>query len=423
MDLKVISYNCQSVRSNYEIISKLLNDCDILFLQETFLTDVNKDILDIINVDFSSAQTTAIRKCDQFFGRASGGLAILWRKSCKIKTFPIYFNERIMAIKLIIGESSYLLINVYLNCDYGNNESLIEYKNSMAQLANFINSEAYDDIIIAGDFNSDPVKSRFFKELKSFCAIFDLKISSLDNLPADSFTFISRNQSCGTSWLDHIIISSNSAMIKNPSILYNFTFEDHIPIKFTFNIPDVDLNNELFEIYPLNSVNSSILWNKASESQINDYTENLEGLSSNFCYSSIICNNVLCNNRGHMEQLKNQFDEILNMIKISSDHLPRNLPRQHKMVTGWNDNCKDLYEKARAAFINWVKGGRIRYGDLFEQMKSSRSIFKKALKFCKNNEKRLKRQKFIRLFQFGNRKQFWKESRRLNPKKNIGTNY
>ena len=67
MDLKVISYNCQSVRSNYEIISKLLNDCDILFLQETFLTDVNKDILDIINVDFSSAQTPAIRKCDQFF--------------------------------------------------------------------------------------------------------------------------------------------------------------------------------------------------------------------------------------------------------------------------------------------------------------------------------------------------------------------
>ena len=166
-----------------------------------------------------------------------------------------------MAIKLIIGESSYLLINVYLNCDYGNNESLIEYKNSMAQLANFINSEAYDDIIIAGDFNSDPVKSRFFKELKSFCAIFDLKISSLDNLPADSFTFISRNQTCGTSWLDHII-SSNSNMIKNPSILYNFTFEDHIPIKFTFNIPDVDLNNELFEIYPFNSVNSNILWNK-----------------------------------------------------------------------------------------------------------------------------------------------------------------
>ena len=94
-------------------------------------------------MDFSSAQTPAIRKIDQFFGRSSGGLAILWKKSCKAKIFPIYCNDRIMAIKLVMGESSYLLINIYLNCDYGNNESLIEYKNNVAQLANFINTEAY----------------------------------------------------------------------------------------------------------------------------------------------------------------------------------------------------------------------------------------------------------------------------------------
>ena len=100
-----------------------------------------------------------------------------------------------MAIKLVVGENSYLLINIYLNCDYGNNESLIEYKNNVAQLANFINAEAYDDIVIAGDFNCDPVKSRFFKELKSFCAIFDLRVSSLDYLPVDSFTFICRHVS------------------------------------------------------------------------------------------------------------------------------------------------------------------------------------------------------------------------------------
>ena len=49
-----------------------------------------------------------------------------------------------MAIKLVAGESSYILINIYLNCDYGNIESLIDYKNNTAQLANFINAEAYD---------------------------------------------------------------------------------------------------------------------------------------------------------------------------------------------------------------------------------------------------------------------------------------
>ena len=294
MDLKVISYNCQSVRSNFEIISKLLRDCDILFLQETFLTDVNKDILDTINIDFSSAQTPAIRKIDQFFGRSSGGLAILWKKSCEAKIFPIYCNDRIMAIKLVMGESSYLLINIYLNCDYGNNESLIEYKNNVAQLANFINTEVYDDIVIAGDFNCDPVKSRFFKELKSFCAIFDLRVSSLDNLPVDSFTFISRNQICGTSWLDHIL-TSNLALVKDLSILYDYTFEDHIPVKFSFNLPNFDSSRDNFEIYST-SAHKNILWNKVTDLQLNEYTENLECLSMNFIYNSVICNEVHCNN-------------------------------------------------------------------------------------------------------------------------------
>ena len=417
MDLKVISYNCQSVRSNSEIISKLMNGCDILFLQETFLTEVNKDISDSINIDFSSAQTPAIRKIDKFCGRSSGGLAILWKKSCNAKIFPIYCNDRIMAIKLVTGQSSYLLINIYLNCDYGNNESLIEYKNNVAHLGSFINSEAYDDIVIVGDFNCDPVKSRFFKELKSFCAIFDLEISSLSNLPIDSFTFISRNQICGTSWLDHIL-TSNSALVNDLSILYDYTFEDHIPIKFGLNLPISDSNEDSFEIYST-SAQKNILWNKASDLQLNEYTENLECLSENFIYNSVICNKVQCNDREHLGQIQNQFDEILNYVSISSEHLPLNLLDQQKRMIGWNDNCKILYKNARNAFLNWVRNGRVRYGDLFEHMKTSRSLFRKALKFCKDNETRLKRQKFIKLFANEDRNIFWKEIRKLNPIKKI----
>ena len=61
-------------------------------------------------------------------------------------------------------------------------------------------------------------------------------MSSVDNIPIDSFTFISRNKICGTSWLDHIL-TSNSALVKDLSIIYDYTFEDHIPIKFGLNLP------------------------------------------------------------------------------------------------------------------------------------------------------------------------------------------
>ena len=77
-----------------------------------------------------------------------------------------------------------------------------------------------------------------------------------------------------------------------------------------------------------------------------------------------------------------------------------------KRVVGWNDHCKYLYSRARTAFLIWVKNGRVRYEDLFEHMKKSRSMFRKALKFCKDNETRLKREKFIRLFVNGDRNTF-----------------
>ena len=132
MHLNVISYNCQSARAHSEVISKLLSECDMLLLQETFLPDINSDLLDNINLNFSSAHTAAIRKSDQFYGRSSGGLAILWRKTYNMKVFPIYFNERCMVIRIEFGEISYLIINVYLNC---------EYKDNIAKLANYIRTK------------------------------------------------------------------------------------------------------------------------------------------------------------------------------------------------------------------------------------------------------------------------------------------
>ena len=46
-------------------------------------------------------------------------------------------------------------------------------------------------------------------------------------------------------------------------------------------------------------------------------------------------------------------------------------------------------------------------------------MFRKALKFFKNNETRLKRQKFIRLFKMEDKEKFWREVKKLNSKKKL----
>ena len=44
--LRIISYNCQSFRSNISIVKQLLEKCDVLFLHETLLTQFNANELD-----------------------------------------------------------------------------------------------------------------------------------------------------------------------------------------------------------------------------------------------------------------------------------------------------------------------------------------------------------------------------------------
>ena len=89
--LRIISYNCQSFSIKVNIIQELLNDCDILLLQETLLTENNCMNFDQIDNNFVSASIPAVRANDVTSGRASGGLAIFWRKTDDISCFPIFF--------------------------------------------------------------------------------------------------------------------------------------------------------------------------------------------------------------------------------------------------------------------------------------------------------------------------------------------
>ena len=97
-------------------------------------------------------------------------------------------------------------------------------------------SEDFDEVIIAGDFNADPNKGRFFKELKSFSNENSLIIIDNEALPANSYTYVSSNDSGGTSWLDHVLCSSAN-IVANINISYGHTFDDHIPIGCDINIP------------------------------------------------------------------------------------------------------------------------------------------------------------------------------------------
>ena len=74
--LRIISYNCQSFNRKIHIIKDLLNTCDLLFLQETLITDDKFDSFNNIDDNFVSVSIPAIRKNGITSGRASGRFAI-----------------------------------------------------------------------------------------------------------------------------------------------------------------------------------------------------------------------------------------------------------------------------------------------------------------------------------------------------------
>ena len=66
--LQIISFNCQSVRSNLEIIQNLTTECDIICLQETLIDENNFDILGQIDSSFMMNTSLRLDSLDVFQG-------------------------------------------------------------------------------------------------------------------------------------------------------------------------------------------------------------------------------------------------------------------------------------------------------------------------------------------------------------------
>ena len=139
MNLKITSFNCQSFNCNVEIVSDLMKECDFLLLQETFLSDNCIDELSVLGHNYSYFAEAATRNAHSFRGRASGGLAIIFKKEFVPFVEFFHYSSRIMGLYLKFDGITYLLVNVYLPCDYGTTDSFTEYMLYLAELSNIFN--------------------------------------------------------------------------------------------------------------------------------------------------------------------------------------------------------------------------------------------------------------------------------------------
>ena len=234
--VRIATYNCNSVRNNSEIVKSLLLNVDILFLQELMLEKRDLGILHDFNVDFKHVAYVNDRESEGICeGRPSKGVAIFWRSHLSPFISPILVNDSIIGILVKTVDFKLLLLNVYLPCDKQTSMAIEDFKCALADIEVVIKESSVNQVILAGDFNADPSKGRFWKFILEFAKSLSL-YTIIDQFPSDTFTFLCPSKD-STSWLDHVLCSQDmKGKILNIAVNYETALYDHFPLLFSLDI-------------------------------------------------------------------------------------------------------------------------------------------------------------------------------------------
>ena len=231
--LSICTFNCRSFKNSLPIIHSLCEQHDIVLLQEHWLLPNELGVLNNSHDKFQSFGLSAVDiSTDILVGRPFGGTAILYRKSLADQITIIASDEsRITGIQLNTDSGPFLILNVYMPTNYGDESSLEMYRECLAKLhAAILDSDSLHTII-AGDFNCCP-DSRFFPEFTGFADDNSLVLSDINRLN-NVITYMS-DDGTKTSWIDHILCSYTAdTMIGNIDVINDVIISDHKPVSFS----------------------------------------------------------------------------------------------------------------------------------------------------------------------------------------------
>ena len=175
-------------------------------------------------------------------GRPECGMAIIWRTASKLKVKKIVFENNFMIFNYTAGNTSIVIVNVYMNSDLWDVETLNKYLETLSKLEDILEGTAFDSIYFVSDFNADPTSGRAWRNLTTFIGKNSLKCFDVEALPPDSHTFVGYGSST-TRWLDRVVgRQAPVSQIHKNRTLYEVIGSDHLPMEFYFKIDNIDVN-------------------------------------------------------------------------------------------------------------------------------------------------------------------------------------
>jgi exonuclease III len=411
---KLISYNCKSVKRSVECIRQLCRTRDIIALQETWLLPGDVPFLSEIDVEFGCTGMSAVDTgAGMLRGRPYGGVALLWRKSVFTDVSVVQCdNPRVCAIKVNVGQRSFLVFSVYMPTDKDVN--LTEFTDCLSLVSAIINNNSIE----SGDFNSHP-RERFYFELDNFCVESQWSCADIELLGFDSGTCTFLSEANGSKrWLDHCVVTQSAReTIISVQVVEDVLWSDHFPLQI-----EILLNEIKPKFYKKDMTHNKVRWGDRKPDQCDMYnnlcSKNLKLID--FPIEMTKCCNYVCNNLDHRLVIDNMYDRIVHILsRAASDSHSSSVPRFHRPVVGWNRLVSDAHKVARDKFQLWVLYGRPAKGRVWNDMQTSRKIFKSRLRWCQNHKDQIKMDILASHHSRSDFSSFWKSTNKLNSKPDL----
>ena len=271
--------------------------------------------------------------------------AILYRK-CFADNISVVntCNARITCIYIMSADGKILLLNVYMPCNYGDDESLHDYLECLGELdALMIESDAVHTVI-CDDFNCGPA-SRFFPMLDSFAREHNLIISDMTKL-SNVFTYES-DDGLRTSWIDHIVCSSAiDKVVCDIGVLQNVIVSDHRPLTFRigYNISVVNAESD-------DCSNTGVRlprWNLCDDSVLYNFQYVVDRMLQKVHFPS-----HLFTRGGDAVRFCNAIDEfyseIIRCLRWACEEcVPYRIMKDNRFnIPGWNTYVREAHDAAR----------------------------------------------------------------------------
>jgi len=349
-------------------------------------------------------------------GRPYGGTAILYRKSLANSCSPINSNNpRITGVNISSSDGKILLLNVYMPCNYGDDESLQDYLECLCQLQALIIESDAVHTMIGGDFNSGPT-SRFFPFLNSFITENYLVMSDMMRL-CNASTYIS-DDGLRSTWIDHIVCSAKiDQKIFNIEVLEDVIVSDHRPLAFR-----VECNLVLLDKY--SATNNSTYKRCAQWNLCDDYTlQHFQNVVDTLLQGVQVPYGILAKGSGAVEcwdAIDKFYTDIMCCLKWATDRcIPHRATsdNSYSHIPGWNTHVRELHDIARECYLVWLDNGKPRSGVWHENMCRSRAKFKLALRYCKQHIEEMKADAVANSVFDKDARKFWNDVYRISNAK------